>query len=587
MVNTKPLHKDFLERDQFIVIGLTGRTGSGCTTTAHLLENLSNEKVSTAKSPTIDDIPTFNGEPFFKGLNKNRYEIVSQYFNKNASNFTVIKAAGILSMFWLTRDDNVSVETYVDEVTSFVIKDKSYKDYLNNEKYKKLAKKIINDAELTPEDLDLLGDFLTASNKFVEQFKKSLESRDPEDKEVSHYTRVYQEIGKSIRQTGKITRNYDEDDDPKQVSIIARVINKVIKELRSHNNQLENSKPTLIVIDSIRNPYEAKYFQDRYSGFYLVAIDAPPAKRRAHLKNRKGFSNAALRQLEKEESGKNKGKGKYAELIVPNVQKCIEISDIHIFNPREDSKNHDILKAQLIWYISLMMYPGQISPTSMERVMQIAFSAKLNSGCISRQVGAVITDKDYSIVSVGWNDVAEGQVPCNLRSLPKLLSENPSSIEYSRYERESDRFRVKADQCFQSINSYEMEEAGRNISYCFKNIQNQLDDDKNQVHTRALHAEENAMMQLAKRGSTGVKGGILFSTASPCELCSKKAYQLGISEIVYIDPYPGIAIDHILEIGDSVPKITQFRGAVGKAYHRLYEPFIAIKDEMETFFKNH
>ncbi|EAW3143545.1 deoxycytidylate deaminase, partial [Salmonella enterica] len=117
----------------------------------------------------------------------------------------------------------------------------------------------------------------------------------------------------------------------------------------------------------------------------------------------------------------------------------------------------------------------------------------------------------------------------------------------------------------------------------FKDIHNDLDKEKkgNQVHTRALHAEENAFLQLAKYGGIGVQGGRLYTTASPCELCAKKAYQLGISEIVFIDPYPGIAQDHIINIGSKPPMLIQFRGAIGKSYHRLYEQVIPIKDELE------
>ncbi|WP_341666183.1 hypothetical protein [Vibrio sp.] len=77
-----------------------------------------------------------------------------------------------------------------------------------------------------------------------------------------------------------------------------------------------------------------------------------------------------------------------------------------------------------------------------------------------------------------------------------------------------------------------------------------------------------------------MKDGKLFTTASPCELCAKKAYQLGIQEIVFIDPYPGIAKDHILSIGSNPPKVTQFVGAVGDAYHRLYTPLMSMKDEL-------
>ena len=82
--------------------------------------------------------------------------------------------------------------------------------------------------------------------------------------------------------------------------------------------------------------------------------------------------------------------------------------------------------------------------------------------------------------------------------------------------------------------------------YCFKDIYNGITGKPNQVHTRALHAEENAFLQIAKYGGAKIQGGKLFTTASPCELCSKKAYQLGIKEIYYIDPYPGIKSNHCI-----------------------------------------
>ncbi|EHC5828352.1 deoxycytidylate deaminase, partial [Escherichia coli] len=262
-----------------------------------------------------------------------------------------------------------------------------------------------------------------------------------------------------------------------------------------------------------------------------------------------------------------------------------ELSDIHIFNPKNEFDNDNILKAQLAWYIALMKHPGLITPTAMERVMQVAYTVKLNSGCISRQVGAVVTDGDNSIKSVGWNDVANGQIPCSMRSLDGLMNDFDEKT-YSHYERNNSSFRIKANEKllnFRAIDKTGDIYRGRNLSYCFKDIHNDLDKEKkgNQVHTRALHAEENAFLQLAKYGGIGVLGGKLYTTASPCELCAKKAYQLGISEIVFIDPYPGIAQDHIINIGSKPPKLIQFRGAIGKSYHRLYEQIIPIKDELE------
>lgn len=123
---------------------------------------------------------------------------------------------------------------------------------------------------------------------------------------------------------------------------------------------------------------------------------------------------------------------------------------------------------------------------------------------------------------------------------------------------------------------------GRNISYCFKSEHNKNTGKDNQVHTRSLHAEENAFLQISKYGGRGIEGGNLFTTASPCELCAKKAYQLGIENIYYIDPYPGIAMKHILMGGVKDPKLTLFSGAIGRAFHRLYTPIVAYKDELNT-----
>lgn len=129
--------------------------------------------------------------------------------------------------------------------------------------------------------------------------------------------------------------------------------------------------------------------------------------------------------------------------------------------------------------------------------------------------------------------------------------------------------------------SIKEKKAGKCYAYCFKDVYNGLTNQKNQVYTRALHAEENAFLQIAKYGGAKIQGGKLFTTASPCELCSKKAYQLGIKEIYYIDPYPGISQKHILSFGEQDnPKMILFKGAIGNAYISLYAPRMPYKDEI-------
>lgn len=237
--------------------------------------------------------------------------------------------------------------------------------------------------------------------------------------------------------------------------------------------------------------------------------------------------------------------------------------------------------------------------------MQIAFTAKLNSGCISRQVGAVITDNEFSVKSVGWNDVPKGSIPCSVRNV-KELQDPTTAFGYTQFElgkglKETEQINGNGDSSHvndeldkESIGFLKYVQAtyseeiipeqslgGRNCPYCFKQAYNAFSGDKNQVHTRSLHAEENAMMQISKNGGEGLKDGFLFTTASPCELCAKKAYQLGIKNIYFIDPYPGISRNHILKSNpDTDPKMISFSGAVGRDYHKLYESFMSQKDEL-------
>jgi dCMP deaminase len=166
-----------------------------------------------------------------------------------------------------------------------------------------------------------------------------------------------------------------------------------------------------------------------------------------------------------------------------------------------------------------------------------------------------------------------------LRNAEELIDGGAEGV-YSKYERTDEKFHAVLEQTYRAVKGSERL-CGRNLSYCFKDLQNEVEGEKNQVHTRSLHAEENAFLQLAKYGGEPIQGGILFSTASPCELCSKKAYQLGIKKVIYIDPYPGISREHILNAGTDAPELVLFRGALGRAYHRLYQPVMAMKDELQ------
>jgi deoxycytidylate deaminase len=581
MNKTSLISKLFLERSNFVLIGLTGRTGSGCTTAATILES------ENPDFPSPEYV-RHRGQPFYNGLDRRRYGILKEYSIKNWNKFYSIKVSDLISAYILRMSAEDAADFIVKhgkiepdrhaEVLEMLTEGVFSNNYITRKFSRPLEVMTNHDFELeSMGSLDKFRICLKLVRKFTYDFKDEL-------KKINNnlYIALYQAAGDSIRTTGKVTIDYTTAPfDPQSVSHLPETINRVVKILRK-----KNKGRAFIVIDAIRNPYEARYFKERYSAFYLMSINAPDEDRTSYLQNIHKFNVDQLDALEKKESGelqkeeKKNNEGK--EFTIQNVKRCIEMSDIHIFNPRNELDNNNVLKAQLGWYVALMMHPGLVTPTSMERVMQIAYTAKTNSGCISRQVGAAITDDENSVKAIGWNDVARGQVPCGLRSLGSLNS-SFDTITFSSYERTNKQFR---DAAKAEMNAYEANQRdlkGRNLSYCFKDLKNSLDSKSNQVHTRSLHAEENAFLQLSKYGGPGIRGGKLYTTASPCELCAKKAYQLGVSEIIFIDPYPGIARENILSIGTNPPELTQFRGAVGKGYHQLYEQTLSYKDELSYF----
>jgi len=82
MRDQKFISELFLENSQFILVGLTGRTGSGCTTTANILEE---------KKPNFPEVNNLSG--FYSGLDVNRYEIAKNSQRKTGIVFTRLKLA--------------------------------------------------------------------------------------------------------------------------------------------------------------------------------------------------------------------------------------------------------------------------------------------------------------------------------------------------------------------------------------------------------------------------------------------------------------------------------------------------------------
>lgn len=572
-------------RHKFLILGLTGRTGSGCSTVAELLGSETLEQFNAPK-------PSYH----HKGItnDERKYNILYHYFHSQqlVLPFQTIKASNMIMFLALSEGFDVLKEAFlqaysqknkktdeigliIDEMKTVIdsqsAKVKKYYDFLKDKTYKRIP---LNDSkrdELLTQAKEIKCYIENELPKFRSEFESKLE-----EKTHKHLFREFQIWGDNIRQFGSVKNTGELN--AEGPSALSRLINLVIKVYLEINNA--EDRDTLIIIDALRNPFEVLFFRERYSSFYLLSINTEEEIRKKHL-YKSGYTDKEIESLDGKEYSKKDIDRSYYE---QDIDKCVELSDIHITHDGKPVSENDQLKRQLVQFISLIMHPGLVPPSPQERMMQIAYTAKLNSGCISRQVGAVITDEHFSLKAVGWNTVPEGQTPCSLRDFEDLCSRSDLNA-YSPYELKDEKFRKEVEDlrvrydnsCWSTISKAQ----GIRLPYCFKDIHTVVSDEKNQVHTRSLHDEENAFLQLAKYGSMGIRGGKLFTTASPCELCSKKAYQLGIKEIYYIDAYPGISREHILECGLKPINIHLFSGAIGRAYMNLYTPFFALKDELE------
>lgn len=159
--------------------------------------------------------------------------------------------------------------------------------------------------------------------------------------------------------------------------------------------------------------------------------------------------------------------------------------------------------------------------------MVTAYANSLKSYCEKRHVGAILTDENGNIISSGFNDAPTGQKSCKAK--------------YGKCYRDHLKDKYKVDNTFKMLD------------YC-----------------RALHAEENAILNLIRQGSRLSLNSKIYTTTFPCNMCANKIAELGnIKEVIYFEPYPMVEAKEILK--DAQIKITPFEGATHKGYFRFME----------------
>lgn len=138
-------------------------------------------------------------------------------------------------------------------------------------------------------------------------------------------------------------------------------------------------------------------------------------------------------------------------------------------------------------------------PSWDEYFMGMAKLTAERSTCLRRQVGAVIV-KDKHIIATGYNGAPRGLTHCDERG--GCLRQELGVPSGQRHE------------------------------LC-----------------RALHAEQNAIIQAATLGQS-IEGATIYITHQPCAICSKMIINAGIKRVVVNEGYPDeLALEFLEEAG--------------------------------------
>lgn len=296
------------------------------------------------------------------------------------------------------------------------------------------------------------------------------------------------------------------------------------------------------VIDGIRNPNEITIFQKYTSQYFTIAITSDSDIRWERIKS---VYNNDKRLFEDDDVRDSKEKCEYGQ----RVRDCYEKADIIISNndpAYKGNDSYDLLKGKVEKYIKIIHKEKPYVPSHMETLMAMAYANSMRSSCLKRKVGALIVDTYGNIFSSGFNEVPIDHKPCKNKwgdcyrtVLKKEFSTELSSI-------------IQEKETHNKVNTL-FQEKFKILDYC-----------------RALHAEENAILNVARSGSSLViKGSTLYTTTYPCNLCANKIVNVGIAEVVYMEPYPMKEAKHTLS--QNKVKQTPFEGVTFNGYFRFME----------------
>ncbi len=574
-------------KDDFLIIGFTGPSGSGCTTGARFFENeleLYIKNYSANEDAINSTIINYYQKNADKAKSKEkaahkkeaglRFLRERQYIRalKNISdtNFLYISLTTILHHLMLVNSNSsrdidhkyINTISHIQSVKSTLCVDDATITEIDN---------ILKDKTPATKDLEHMLDYFEILEINRDKFRN-------ENISMFNYIENMQELGNNVRSTGFPFKSVSISSN-NYFDILSRYACYYLKKHRRYiKDTTTGDIKTYYVVECFRNPSEINYFRKRFNEFYLFSVYRDEKTRFSTFKKKFKFTPDECVKVDAQDQGND-----YTDdLAKQNIKTCVNLADISVTN---DATYNDY-KTCLLKYFALIKSPGCVNPTHDERNMHLAYSVSLNSTCICRQVGAVIVKNGY-VIGIGWNDAESFNIGCLFR------------YRHDAINIEKDYFPLGYEEDHERIKEIIKEGGHQNESFCFKNAYGEFKrikkftngEDENcreiikNIQTkslqecRSLHAEENAILQVARTQSGNLDNATIYSTTFPCELCTKKILQVGITKIVYCEPYPrSISQSVFLAEHMRAIEITPFEGVKSPAFFKLFKSPLALVD---------
>jgi deoxycytidylate deaminase len=279
------------------------------------------------------------------------------------------------------------------------------------------------------------------------------------------------------------------------------------------------------IIDSLKHPDEIDILRTVFrEAFCMVGVVADDSVRRKRLCIQKSISNQEFEIISNRDADQNIENGQ-------RTTKAILDSDYFFEN------NYDIpekINYECKRLLNILFQSTIVTPRKDEYGMHLAFMAADGSACLSRQVGSAIISENGSVLATGCNDVpkfggglytseSEQDNRCFARSLMCHNDYEKKSIAEQIVEtlkKEGDL--GLSDEQYKGINNILLEKTRLNQIIEF---------------SRAVHAEMDAIIAVARSGMSGIVGSTMYVTTYPCHNCAKHIIDAGIKRVVFVEPY--------------------------------------------------